>query len=604
MFAKPRISRKDRPDGAIELRSQTPLPSLVPHVGHWLAHWARQRGSRTFLAERGDRGQWHAVSYAEAERRSAAISAWLLARGGAGGRPIAIIAENGIDHALLMLGAMQVGVAIAPISTAYARVSRDFARLRDILALLRPALVFVDDPRHYEQAFSVIRESGASVIAGRGADAFSGAMDFEELSAAPADARVADAFARTGLDDTAKILFTSGSTGRPKGVINTQRMLVSNQESIASIWPFVAERDLVIVDWLPWNHTFGGNHNFNLVLRNGGTLYIDAGKPVPSLMDATIANLKDIPPTLYFNVPRGYGLLLDAMERDEALRRSFFTRIDLAFYAGAALPRSLWDRLEAVARGTTGKPLRLSSAWGTTETAPMATAIHYEISRPGNIGVPGPGSEIKLVPVDGKLEIRARGPNITPGYFENVEATRTAFDDEGYFIAGDAVVFANFADPAQGLVFDGRMAENFKLSSGTWVNVGQLRTTVIAACAPAVEDVVIAGHDSDEVGILVFPSLAGMRSIAGDQTKGVAELIGHHAVVATVRDGLAHHNRQVTGSSQRVMRVLLLAEPPSIDAGEITDKGYLNQRAVLANRHHDVARLLAAPRAADDVVVV
>jgi feruloyl-CoA synthase len=412
------------------------------------------------------------------------------------------------------------------------------------------------------------------------------------------------AFAGVDGDTVAKILFTSGSTGQPKGVINTQRMLCANQESIAMVWPFLALRPPVVVDWLPWNHTFGGNHNLNMVLRHGGTLYIDEGKPMPALIGRSIANLRDVSPTLYFNVPRGYAALLDHLETDDSLQAKFFQTLDLLFYAAAALPQSLWDRLERISLKVRGGKVPFVASWGLTETAPMVTVVHYPLDRPGNIGVPAPGNAVRLVPEGDKLEVRVKGANVTPGYFKAPQLTEQAFDADGWLRTGDAARLADPHDPAAGLLFDGRTAENFKLSSGTWVNVGMLRTAVIAAGSPVIEDAVITGHDRDEIGVLIFPSAAGLRALCspGGAQKSLAELVAEPAVRAALAEGLARHNRQARGSSTRIARAMLLTDPPSIDANEITDKGYLNQRAVLRARQALVARLYALE--AEEVIVL
>ena len=423
-----------------------------------------------------------------------------------------------------------------------------------------------------------------------------------ELRPTPA---VDEAFQRVSPDTIAKILFTSGSTGQPKGVINTQRMLCANQESAAAAWTFLEHHPPVLVDWLPWNHTFGGNFNLNMVLRNGGTLYIDEGKPVPALIGRTVANLKEVSPTFYLNVPRGFAALLDHLESDEALRRKFFARLDLLFYAAAALPQSLWDRLEKLGLEVRGEKVPFISSWGMTETAPSVTMVHYAIDRPGNIGVPGPGMQVRVVPVEDKLEVRVKGPNVTPGYFKAPDLTEKLFDETGWLITGDAVRFADTENPAAGLLFDGRVAENFKLLSGTWVNVGTLRTAVIAAGAPVIEDAVVTGHDRDDIALLIFPSLAGLRGLCPDlgAEAKLDEMVGRPEVRAALSAGLARHNAQAQGSSMRIARCLLMTEPPSIDANEITDKGYLNQRAVLSKRAHLVERLHAEPPPPEVVVI-
>jgi len=486
-------------------------------------------------------------------------------------RALAILSDNSVDHALLALGAQHVGVPIVPISPAYSLMSKDFAKLKYIFELVRPALVWTADAQKFAPALDAV---GAS------------ATPLEALRAAQPGAAVDAAHAQVGPDTVAKILFTSGSTGQPKGVINTQRMLTANQQMLAQGWPFVEARPPVVVDWLPWNHTFGGNHNFNLVLRNGGTLYVDGGKPMPGLIETTAKNLAEVAPTMYFNVPRGFDLLLPFLERDAALRKNFFRELDMVFYAAAALPQNLWERLERLAVAEQGGKLAMLSAWGSTETAPLATQVHFHIPAAGVIGLPVAGCSLKLVPSAGKLEVRVQGPNVTPGYYRREDLTRAAFDEEGYYRIGDAVKFADPNDPAKGIVFDGRVAEDFKLSTGTWVSVGGVRLRLIAACNPIVQDAVIAGHDRDEIGALVFlsPAAQGMtlEAIHGKLAEGL------HALAA-----------EGGGSSTRPTRLLVLSEPPSIDANEITDKGYINQRAVLARRAALVDRLYAG---GDDVV--
>jgi feruloyl-CoA synthase len=375
----------------------------------------------------------------------------------------------------------------------------------------------------------------------------------------------------------AKILFTSGSTGQPKGVINTHGMLCANQQMLAQAWPFVEDRPPVVVDWLPWNHTFGGNHNFNLVLRNGGTLYVDGGKPVPGLAEITARNLKEVAPTMYFNVPRGYDLLLPFLEKDAELRRNFFRDLEVLFYAAAALPQNLWERLVRLAKEEKNTKLAMLSAWGSTETSPLATSVHFHMERAGVIGLPVAGCELKLVPSAGKLEVRVRGPNVTPGYYKRPDLTQAAFDDEGFYRIGDAVKFADPADPARGIVFDGRVAEDFKLSTGTWVHAGAVRLQLIAAGDPLIQDAVITGHDRNEIGALVF--LAPK-----------AKELSPEAVRAWLSGAL---KKLAGSSSSRPARLLVMAEPPSIDANEITDKGYMNQRAVLERRAKLVEKLYA-----------
>jgi feruloyl-CoA synthase len=532
-----------------------------------LIQWAARRPGQAFLAERADTA-WRTVTYRETLDAARGIGQALLELGLNAERPVMILSDNGVDHALLALGAMHVGVPVAPISPAYSLMSRDFGKLRHIAAAIRPGLVWASDPEKFAAALAAI---GATVT------------PIARLRQGRPTARVDDAFAGIGPDTIAKILFTSGSTGTPRGVVNTHRMLCANQQMLAQGWPFVEERPPVIVDWLPWNHTFGGNHNFNMVLRNGGTLYVDGGKPVPGLVETTVRNLREIAPTMYFNVPRGFDLLLPALEADPELRHTFFRRLDVIFYAGAALPQPLWDRLRRLIEAERAGGVAMLSAWGSTETAPLATQVHFPTDRAGVIGLPVPGCELKLVPSGDTLEVRVRGPHVTPGYYRDAEATSNAFDEEGFYRIGDAVRFADPADPARGLVFDGRVAEDFKLATGTWVHTGAVRIALIAAGSPLIQDAVITGHDRDEVGALIFLNPAATRDL------GFADLR------TRIADTLARLAAATGGSSTHPARALIMTEPPSIDADEITDKGYINQRAVRERRAKLVEALYAVP---------
>jgi len=561
-YAPAEVHVEKRADGATVLRSPQPLRPYARAVGDWLLRWHERAPERSFLAERKGDG-WRRVSYRDALSDARRIGQALLNLGLNADKPVAILSDNGIDHALLALGAMHAGVPVAPISPAYSLMSKDFAKLKQIFALLEPGLVFASDPEKFAPALAAVGATSTPVA---------------QLLETNPGSTLEVAFSRITPDTVAKILFTSGSTGAPKGVLNTHRMLCSNQESWAQLWPFVEERPQVLVDWLPWNHTFGGNACFNMMLRNGGTLYIDGGKPAPGLIETTARNLREISPTMYFNVPRGFDLLMPMLEQDPVLRQGFFRDLDMVFYAGAALPQNLWERLEKLALAEKDGRLAMLSAWGSTETAPMASCVHYPIERAGVVGNPAPGCELKLVPSGGKLEVRVKGPNVTPGYFRRDDLTREAFDEEGFYRIGDAMKFADPAAPEKGLVFDGRVAEDFKLSTGTWVHVGAVRVKLIAACDPLLQDAVITGHDRDEMGALVFLSPA--------------------AKDADVRGRLAHALRDLAsegGSSTHPRRLLVMEEPPQIDAGEITDKGYLNQRAVLERRAALVARLHQDP---------
>jgi feruloyl-CoA synthase len=508
-------------------------------------------------------------------------------------RPLVVLSDNSIAHALLMLAAMHVGVPAATISPAYSLVSRDFDKLKGMIQLLDPGAIHVSDVAAFAPALTAIKPLHRAMVVAEETRGTEGVVPFATLAAMrPTDA-VAWAFAQVGPDTIAKFLFTSGSTGVPKAVINTQRMLTSNQAAKAQLWPFLRQTDLIMLDWLPWSHTFGANHNFNMVLRHGGTLYIDGGKPLPHLFATSLANLRDVRPTVYVNVPRGFDLLIRALREDEDLCAQFFGEVSLAFYAGAALPQNLWDGLAALSLDTVGRAIPIVSGWGSTETAPLATDCHFQAPRSGNIGVPVPGTELKLVRSGEKLEARVRGPNVTPGYWKAPELTARAFDDEGFYRIGDAVRFADPARPECGLFFDGRVNEDFKLTSGTWVNVGNLRVAGIAALAPLAQDIVVCGHDCDDVRFLVFPDIASCRALAAlSETAGIDEVLGHPAVRAAVARGLAKLKEAGVGSSTFATYALLMAEPPSIEGGEITDKGYINQRAVLSGRA-ELARRLA-----------
>ncbi|MCS3731767.1 feruloyl-CoA synthase [Bradyrhizobium betae] len=594
LFATPRTVAEHRTDGSIVLRSPEPLRESARCIGDWLEHFARQTPDTIFLAERDSADTpWATMTYAGALRRVRAAASWMLAQKLSAERPVVILSDNSIDHALLALAAQHVGVPSAAISPAYSLMSRDFDKLKSMIALLQPGAIYVSATTPFAAALAAIKPlHEAQIISGRSGDA--DALAFRDIAATPEADDVAKAFAAVTPDTIAKFLFTSGSTGTPKAVINTQRMLTSSQQAKAQTWTFLeqAGSDLVILDWLPWSHTFGANHNFNLVLRNGGSLYIDGGKPAPGLFTTSLANLSSVMPTVYFNVPRGFDMLIAALRGDEKLRRRFFSEVKFAFYAGAALPQNLWDALEQLSIETVGRPLPMVSAWGSTETSPLATDCHFLADRSGNIGVPIPGTELKLVASGDKLEVRVRGPNVTPGYWKAPELTKQAFDDEGFYLIGDAVKLADAERPERGLFFDGRIAEDFKLNSGTWVNVGTLRVAGIAALAPLAQDIVVAGHGGDEVRFLVFPNVVACRAHAGlPETASVSDVLGRDRVRTAIAQGLAKLKRQGANSSGHATRALLLVEPPSVDGGEITDKGYINQRAVLTRRADAVARL-------------
>src|SRR3954454_23030556 len=529
-LAPPRITAEDAPGGVI-LRSGMPLEPYEPSLGVLLRRWAHEAPDRVFLAERAGE-EWVELTWGEANRQAGSVAQALLDRGLGPERPVMILSGNSIHHALLTLGGFLAGVPVAPVSPAYSLMSRDYGKVRHIAQLVRPGLVYAADGEAFSGVLSAVDFGGAELVLSRGG----GATPFGDLEDTRPTRAVDEALAGVGPRSVAKILFTSGSTALPKGVINTHRMLCANQQALAQIWPFTEVTPPVLVDWLPWNHTFGGNHNFNHVLKRGGTIYIDAGRPAPQLIGVTVRNLTEIAPTIYFNVPAGYGALLPFLEKDADLRARFFERLELIFYAAAALPQDLWTRLEAVAAAERGTPVMMTSSWGLTETSPLATAAHFPIDRAGVIGVPVPGVEIKLAPVDDKLEMRVKGPNVTPGYLGRDDLTRDAFDADGFYRTGDAGRLEDPDDPAKGLVFDGRVVEDFKLSTGTFVSVGTLRVAVLAAASPLLMDAVVCGHDRDHVGLLAWPHLHVARELHGDPDAPPEAIVRSRQVHAFVRE--------------------------------------------------------------------
>ncbi|WP_374486799.1 feruloyl-CoA synthase [Zoogloea sp.] len=597
MFTEPLVLIEARADGTRILRSGIPLPDTYARcVGEWLEHWARVTPERMFLAQRGADGAWIEVSYGEARQRVVRIASWLLGQNLSPERPVVMLSDNAIEHALLMLAAMHIGVPSCAISSGNSLLSKDHAKLKGNIELLRPGVIYADPVERFLPAIEAIRHlHNGVVVAGGGSARVDGTIPFAELEGEANEAAVMSAFARITPDTIAKFLFTSGSVGTPKAVINTQRMMCSNQKAKELMWPVLAEEPPVLMEWLPWSHTFGSNHNFNMVLRWGGSLYIDEGKPTPAQIARTVANLKEVSPTVYFNVPRAYDMLVPLLREDKVLRDNFFRRLKFIFYAGAALPNHLWSALEDLSEESTGKRILMVSSWGATETGPMATDCHFRAVRSGVIGVPVPGTALKLVPAADKMEVRVKGPNVFPGYWRQPDVTAKAFDDEGYYMIGDAVEFVDVVRPALGLVFDGRVGEDFKLLTGTWVHVGSLRVAGIDALKPVAQDIVVTGHDRDEIGFLVFPNIPECRTLCPNLPPDapVEQVLTNPPVLSRVRQGMAMMKNLGGGTSTYPARALLVAEPPSVEAGEITDKGYINQRAVLNRRADLVAYLYA-----------
>jgi feruloyl-CoA synthase len=584
------------PDGVVRLRSDEALEPYPKVLTDRIALWAQQAPERVCLARRraSDR-QWCCLTYAQLMNAIRRIGQALTERQLSVERPIMVLSENDLEHALLMLTGQHVGIPTVSVSPAYSLMSCDFARLKYAVNLLTPGMIFVSDFVRYQRAIASVACEEIEIVANQGQHESIGVTAFEDLAVREATAAVQEAHERIRPDDVAKFLLTSGSTARPKAVINTHRMITSNQQMIAQVFGFLQEEPPVLVDWLPWNHTFGGNHNIGIALYNGGTLYIDDGKPGPEGMAETVRNLREIATTAYFNVPKGYEDLLPALRSDRELRETFFSKVRLLFYAGAGLSQPVWDSYRELALETCGERIVMATGLGSTETAPMAVQTTWETDRAGIIGLPIPGVEAKLAPVGGKLEIRLRGPNITPGYWRQSELTQQSFDEEGFYKMGDAVRFVDPDDVRRGLLFDGRLAEDFKLSSGTWVSVGPLRARIMGHFSPLVRDVVIAGMDRGEVGMLVFPDLEACRQLCGHLPAGATpqEILGSEYVRAAFRQHLQTFAASSSGSSNCVTRVLLMDEPPSLDGGEITDKGSLNQLAVLERRAKLVEEMYA-----------
>lgn len=583
-------------DGVCYVRPRMRLADYPTTIIERLEHWARVAPDRTFLADRGPDGAWRHISFAEALRRGRSIAQYLIGRNLDRERPVAILSGNGIEHGLIALGAQIAGIPFAPVSPAYSLVSQDHAKLKHIFGLLAPGLVFAADGTMFAKALRAVMRPGTDLVVARNpVDGFACVM-FDEMSRTSPGAKVDQARAAIDGDTVAKFLFTSGSTGMPKAVINTHRMIACNQVMIGSALAFLGDEPPVLVDWLPWNHTAGGNHNYGIALHYGGTLYIDDGSPTPAGIERTVRNLTEIAPTLYFNVPKGYEMLVDHLDRNDALRDRFFSRVKLLQYAGAGLAQHVWDSLERLAIRETGQKVMIITGYGSTETAPFACTTTWPVSRPGEVGLPAPGLELKLVPNGEKLELRLRGPNITPGYWRQAEATAASFDEEGFYRIGDALKLVDPEDVNRGFLFDGRVSEDFKLSTGTWVNMASVRAALVRAFAPFVRDVVLTGLDMNHIGALIFPDFEAIRRISPDLADSAdADAARDPGVRSLFQARLDRLAGDATGSSNFVARAIILESQPSIDAHEVTDKGSINQRAVMSARADLVADLYAEP---------
>ncbi|MBP6156164.1 MAG: feruloyl-CoA synthase [Polaromonas sp.] len=598
-FGVTRVSVKDGASGVHYVSAEQTLQAFPDRITDRLQHWAQTCPDRTFMARReklpdGSTGAWKHISYAQAWTLARNIAQSLINRGLSAERPVVILSENDLEHALLALGCLVAGVPFVPTSPAYSLISQDYDKLRHVLKTVTPGMVFAADAARYGKAIAAAVDPSIEVVVTDGVEENLDGRQvtpFDALTATAATAAVDAAMQATGPDTIAKFLFTSGSTKMPKAVINTQRMWCANQQQMAQSMPVLAQEPLVLVDWLPWNHTFGGNHNFGMVVYHGGTLYIDDGKPTPALMGETLRNLREIAPTVYFNVPTGFEAIAHAMHSDDALRANLLSKVKMFFYAGAALAQPLWDSLYAAQEKEVGERIVMTTGLGMTESGPFAIFVTNPHVKAGDLGVPTPGMTIKLVDMQGKTEVRYKGPNITPGYWRAPEDTSESFDEEGFFCSGDAVKWIDETDVHLGLKFDGRIAEDFKLATGTFVSVGPLRAKIIAAGAPYIQDVVLTGINLKEVGAMVFPS-AKVRELSGmDANVPLADVLASDKVVAHFQNVINDLSKTATGSASRIARMCLLAEPPTIDRGEVTDKGSINQRAVLAHRADTVAKL-------------
>ncbi|RJP63463.1 MAG: feruloyl-CoA synthase [Comamonadaceae bacterium] len=595
-FGVTRATLRDGAQGTHYLRADQDLPPFPARITDRLVHWAQTRPDQTLFARRvkhadGTTGDWRHVSFAQALDAARRIGQGLINRGLSTERPVLILSENDLEHALLALGCLYAGIAYCPTSPAYSLVSQDFDKLHHVVKTLTPGLVFASDAHRYGRAMLATLGEGVELVTTEGTVPGRATTSFAALLATEATPAVDAAMAATGPDTIAKFLFTSGSTKMPKAVINTQRMWCANQQQMTESMPVLAESPLVLVDWLPWNHTFGGNHNFGMVVFHGGTLYIDDGKPTPALMGETLRNLREIAPTVYFNVPTGFEAIANAMKTDDALRKTLLSRVRMFFYAGAALAQPVWDALHAVQEQEIGERIVMGTGLGMTESSPFGIFVTSPDVKAGDLGLPTPGLELKLVDSDGKTEVRYKGPNITPGYWRMPAETAESFDEEGFFKTGDAVKWIDETDIHQGLKFDGRIAEDFKLATGTFVSVGPLRAKIIAAGAPYIQDVVLTGLNMKEVGAMVFPTGA-VRALGGMPADApMHEVLNSAPVLAHFQRVVTELAKTSTGSASRIARLCLLADPPTIDRGEITDKGSINQRAVLTHRAETVARL-------------
>ncbi|MGM0543088.1 MAG: feruloyl-CoA synthase [Pseudomonadota bacterium] len=567
------------------------VPDYSRAMTQRLAHWASETPQQTFLAERVDGPQkWRTLTFGDAMARVTCLAQALLDHGLSAERPLMVLSGNSIDHALLACAAMHVGIPYVPVSPSYALLSEDFVKLRHVMALVTPGMVFVDDESRFSQALAAVCDDSITCVASTPAQR---SLALVSLAATPASAAVDAAHVCVTPDSVAKLLFTSGSTGMPKAVINTHRMLCSNQAMLTKRLGFLEQRKPVLVDWLPWHHTFGGNTILGMAIHNGGTLYIDDGNPTAQGVRRTAENLREVSPTFYCNVPKGFEALVEHLRDDDTLRAAFFRHLEMMHFGGAVLPGHVRTALETLGRQSRGAPVPMLSGLGSTEAC-LAFCTDDPGDIPGLIGAPVPGMTLKLVATDDKWEARLKGLNVTPGYWRDAQRTHEAFDDEGFYCTGDAMRLLDPDHPERGLLFDGRLSENFKLVTGTWVNVGTLRLNLVEHFAPLVQDIVVVGEGRDYLTGFVVLNLPACQQHLGLASASLEALATNPELHQWYAERLAAHGHGQS-SSMRLDRLLLLDQPLSADLGEVTDKGSVNQRLVRERYPNLVACLYAEP---------
>ncbi len=588
----PKITSQHRSDGSILVWQDEPLGAFPRCLSERILYWAAETPDAIWMAERGDDGEWVTITYGALADLVFRVGEFLLEHDLSAERPLIILSENSLEHAVIALAAQHVGIPSAAIAPAYTQLDKEFTKLRDIVGQITPGAIFARDAELYRPAITAAFDASIPVISVTGEIEGHKHYAWSDVIRQEIGEPARRAYEAVTPDTVAKFMFTSGTTGSPKAVIQTQRMLCSNMEMVRDAMVFLQDDPPIVLDWAPWNHVAGGSKVFNMVLYNGGTFYIDSGRPTPKAFAQTLQNIMDVSPTWYFNVPVGFEMLCEAMEKDAGLAAHFYKNLKVLFYAGAGISTPTWRKLEELAVRTIGARILMTTGLGSTETAPFATFCATDQPGPGNIGVPAKGITMKLAPVGEKMEVRFKGPNVTPGYWRNPEMTANAFDEEGFYRMGDALRPVDPQDLSQGFLFDGRTAENFKLLTGTWVAVGTLRAKLVDAFEGLIRDAAITGENHNEVGALLIPFRPAMeRLVEGGETLSDSALYGHPAILNRLTELLVEHAKTSTGSSNRVARAIILQAPLDFGRGEVTDKGSINQRAVLDHHGALIERL-------------